>query len=186
MHGAGRPVEARVAEREDAAVGGNEPVAASVRRRRDADHRLVEVHRARRAVEPRGAVAEDAAVLGEQPVAGARRVGGDADERRVQRHRRRAERPRAAESAHGDAVGGTRGRRPEQRRTERQSEGERGDESEATAHVHLSAHCARSLSGSLRFRPQARHEAGTGRRTRRERFARLRHTPGSWGRVRTL
>ena len=66
---AGRPVEAGVAEGEDAAVGGHQPVPAAVGGGRHAHHRLGEPEVARRAVEAGVAEGEDAAVGGHQPVA---------------------------------------------------------------------------------------------------------------------
>ena len=80
---AGRAVEGRVAEREDAAVGRDEPIAAPGRRRRDPDDRLVQRDGAGGAVERRVAEREDPAVARDRPVAVARRGRGDADDRLV-------------------------------------------------------------------------------------------------------
>ena len=85
-HGA---VERRVAEAEDAAVGGHHPVALAVGSRGHADDRRVEPQRARRPVEPRVAEAEDATVGGHQPVAVAVGRGGHADDGCVERARER-------------------------------------------------------------------------------------------------
>ena len=61
-------VEARIAEGEDAAVGGDEPVAAPVGRGGDADDGALEMQRAGGAVELGRPEAEDAAVRSHQPV----------------------------------------------------------------------------------------------------------------------
>ena len=66
---AGRAEERGVAEGEDAAVGGDEPVAVAGGRGGHADDRLVQLHVAGRAVEPRVAEGEDPAVGGDEPVA---------------------------------------------------------------------------------------------------------------------
>ncbi len=68
MLAAGGAVEARVAEREDAAVGRDEPIPVSGRRRGHADDRPVEALAAGGAVEARVAEREDAAVRCDQPV----------------------------------------------------------------------------------------------------------------------
>ena len=65
----------RVAEGEDAAVGGDKPVTAAGRVMRHPDHGCVEMQVARGSVEVRVAEGEDAAVGGDEPVAAAR---GDA------------------------------------------------------------------------------------------------------------
>ena len=67
------PVVAGIAEGEDATVGGDQPVAAAVGRRRDAHDGTLQVDRARRTVELGGAEGEDAAVRSHQPVAVLRR-----------------------------------------------------------------------------------------------------------------
>src|SRR5207245_933263 len=74
-----RAVEAGVAEAEDAAVGGHQPVAPSAGGGGHAHDGPVEGQAARRAVEAGVAEAEDAAVGGHQPVAvrPGRRVAGD-------------------------------------------------------------------------------------------------------------
>ena len=69
MDGARRAVEPGVAVGEDAAVGGDQPVAPAVGGRGHAHDRLIEMDGARRAVEPGVAVGEDAAIGGDQPVA---------------------------------------------------------------------------------------------------------------------
>ncbi len=61
-------MEAGVAEGEDAAVGGHQPVAAGIGRGRHPHDRAVECHRTGRAVEPGVAEGEDAAVGGRQSV----------------------------------------------------------------------------------------------------------------------
>ena len=61
-------VEAGIAEGEDPAVGGHEPVAAVIGRRRDPDHRTLEGQRPRRPVELRRTEGEDPAVGADQPV----------------------------------------------------------------------------------------------------------------------
>src|SRR5574341_2695970 len=68
VHAAGRPVEARVAEAEDAAVAGDQPVPLAGRRGGHADDRRVEVSGAERA-EVRRVEGEEAAVVGDEPVA---------------------------------------------------------------------------------------------------------------------
>ncbi len=69
-----RSVVPGVTEREDAAVGGDEPVPLAVGAGCHADDGLVEVQGARRTEVPRVTEAEDAAVGGDEPVAAA--VGG--------------------------------------------------------------------------------------------------------------
>ena len=92
------PQNLRVAEGEDAAVGGHQPVAAAVGRRRHAHDRLVERDASRRAPELRAAEGEDAAVGGHQPVAAAwdrprrRRWAWPAAPRACRRRRRRRRR----------------------------------------------------------------------------------------------
>ena len=68
------------------AVGGDQPVAAAVRRRRHADDRLVQRLATHRAVELGVAEGEDPAVGGDQPVPPPVGVGRHADDRLVQRH----------------------------------------------------------------------------------------------------
>ena len=103
---AGRAVEAGVAEGEDAAVGGDEPVALAVGRRRHADDRRVEREAAGAPVEAGVAEGEDAAVGRDEPVAlavGRRRHADDRLvevrarpwSRRTGRRRRRRRRRRA-------------------------------------------------------------------------------------------
>ena len=65
-------VERRVAEAEDAPVGGDEPVPVPGGGRRDPDHRTLQMDAPRGAVERGRAEREDAAVRADQPVA----VGG--------------------------------------------------------------------------------------------------------------
>src|SRR5664280_1332960 len=84
MNGPGRAVELGVAEGEDAAVGGRQPVALAVRSGSHADNRLVEMNGPGRAVELGVAEGEDAAVGGRQPVALAVRSGSHADNRLVE------------------------------------------------------------------------------------------------------
>ena len=79
---AGGAVERGVAEGEDAAVGGDEPVAVAGGRGGDADDGRGEAAAAGGAVERGVAEGEDAAVGGDEPVAVARRGRGDADDRR--------------------------------------------------------------------------------------------------------
>ena len=86
MDRTGGAVEAGVAEGEDAAVGGEEPVALAVGGGGHPDDRLVQVDRPGGAVERGVAEGEDAAVGGHQPVALARTGGGDADDRPVEGH----------------------------------------------------------------------------------------------------
>ena len=64
-----RSEEARVAEREDAAVGCDEPIAVTGRGRGDADNRPVQVTTTHRSEEARVAEREDAAVGRDEPVA---------------------------------------------------------------------------------------------------------------------
>ena len=73
------PKNRAVAEAEDAAVGGDQPVAGAVGRRRHADDRLVQVLAAHGAEEAGVAEAEDAAVGGHQPVPVRARRHGHAD-----------------------------------------------------------------------------------------------------------
>ena len=102
---AGGAVEPGVAEGEDAAVGGHQPVAAAVGGGRHAHDGGVEVDVAGGAVEPGVAEGEDAAVGGHQPVAAAVGGGGHAHDggvevdgcrssRRTGRRRRRRSRRR--------------------------------------------------------------------------------------------
>ena len=60
------PVERRIPEVEDAAVGGHQPVATPVRGLRNADDRRVEMPTAHRPDERRRSVGEDAAVAGRE------------------------------------------------------------------------------------------------------------------------
>ena len=69
MDGTRRAVERRIAEREDAAITGGEPVAHSVGCRGNADDWLIQVDGPSRSVELGIAVGEDAAVTGDEPVA---------------------------------------------------------------------------------------------------------------------
>ena len=71
-------------EGEDAAVGGDEPVAAGGRIGRHADDRLVEGDTAGGSVERGGPEAEYAAVTGDQPVAVSVGGGGHSDDRLVE------------------------------------------------------------------------------------------------------
>ena len=87
MHRTGRAVERRVTEREDPAVGRDQPVAVARRGRRDADDRAVQVHRTRRTVERRITEREDPTVGRDQPVAVTRRRRRDPDDRTIQMHR---------------------------------------------------------------------------------------------------
>src|SRR5205807_1663706 len=68
-NGCGGPEKARVAEREDPAVGGNEPVAVTVGGGGHAHDWLVEAQRSGGAEEARVAEAEHAAIGGHEPVA---------------------------------------------------------------------------------------------------------------------
>src|SRR5258706_540625 len=70
------PEEAGVAEGEDAAVGGHEPVAVAGGRGRHAHDRLVQPQVAGRPGEGGVAEGEDAAVTGDEPVAPGGRAGG--------------------------------------------------------------------------------------------------------------
>ena len=83
-------VEGGVAEAEDAAVGGDHPVAVPVGRRGDADDGPVQPQRARRAVEVGVAETEDAAVGRHQPVAAAVGRRRHADDGCVERAAERA------------------------------------------------------------------------------------------------
>ena len=78
------PENFRVAVAEDAAVGGHEPVATTVRGGGHAHDGLVEVDAAGAAVELGIAEAEDPPVRGNEPVAAAIRGGRHADDRFVQ------------------------------------------------------------------------------------------------------
>src|SRR5664280_241457 len=68
MDGPGRPVELGVAEREDASIGGHQPVTTSVRRHCHAHDGLVEMDGTGRPVELGVAEREDASIGGHQPV----------------------------------------------------------------------------------------------------------------------
>src|SRR5438128_2088107 len=76
--------EGGVAEGEDPAVGGDEPVPLAARRRRHADDRPVEGGSAGGAVERRVAEGEDPPVRGDEPVTGAGGGGRHADDGPVQ------------------------------------------------------------------------------------------------------
>ena len=98
-------MEGGVAEREDAAVGRDEPVALAARRRGHADDRLPQPDCAGRAVEAGVAEREDAAVARNEPIALARRCVRHADDGTVQPlGARGAEEARVAE-AEDAAVG---------------------------------------------------------------------------------
>ena len=77
-------MEAGVAEREDPAIGGHQPVALTVTCRRNADDRRVQVLAAHGTVEAGVAEGEDPAIAGHQPVALAVGCGGDADDRCIE------------------------------------------------------------------------------------------------------
>ena len=79
-----RPEELGVTEGEDAAVGGDQPVAEAVGGGGDADDRCVQGRAAGRAVEAGVAEGEDPTVGGDQPVAVAVRRRGHADHRLVE------------------------------------------------------------------------------------------------------
>ncbi len=64
-----RPVEGGVAEGEEAAVGGHQPVALAVGRGGHAHHRLVQTHASGRPVEAGVTEGEEAAVGGHLPIA---------------------------------------------------------------------------------------------------------------------
>src|SRR3954466_10793273 len=85
MDVAGRPVEPGCAVREDAAVGGDQPVTRTGRRRRHADHRLVQrpVALGPEELRPR-AEGEHAAVRRHEPVTITLGRAGHADDRLVQ------------------------------------------------------------------------------------------------------
>ena len=83
------PIEPKndgVAEGEDAAVGGHQPVARAVIARRHPDDRRVEVGAAHRAVERGVAEGEHAPVGGHRPVALAVRRRSGADDGRIECH----------------------------------------------------------------------------------------------------
>ena len=76
--------EGGIAEGEDPAVRGDQPVAAAGCRTGQSDHRRVESQPARGSVEDRVAEGEDSAVRGDQPVAAAGRRGRHVDDRGVE------------------------------------------------------------------------------------------------------
>ena len=97
---AGRAVEGGVTEGEDAAVGGDEPVALAVGRGRHADDRLVEGDGTGRAVEGGVTKGEDAAIGSDKPVALPVLRRGDGDDGVVERPADGAERTSRAEVPH--------------------------------------------------------------------------------------
>ena len=78
------PKKRGVAEREDAAVAGDEPVAAAARCGGHADDGLVQMTVAGAAEEPRVAEREDPAVTGDEPVTEPRGCRDDGDDRSMQ------------------------------------------------------------------------------------------------------
>ena len=104
---AGAAEKRRVAEGEDAAVGGHQPVAVAVGSRRHADDRLVEVNRSGAAVELRVPVGEDTAVGRDQPVAVLVRRRRHAHHRTVEMDAAGgAEEARVGEAEHAAVAGG--------------------------------------------------------------------------------
>src|SRR6202011_4835076 len=75
------PEESCIPKREDAAIGGHQPIALTRWSRRHADDGLGEVQVAGRPEEPGVTEREEAAISGHQPIAITRRAGGHAHDR---------------------------------------------------------------------------------------------------------